>query len=71
MNASVDDAMADMIVKEVAMLRRLKHPNIISYRGVRIKKKLQTYDILLEYMNEGSLSARLKEEVTNTCTLVE
>ncbi len=54
-------AMSDMIDKEIKMLRRLRHPNIVSYRGVRIKKKERLYDILLEYMDGGSLASRVKE----------
>ena len=40
---------------EVDTLRRLRHPNIVTYRGMHFSKRRKEYHILLEYVDGGSL----------------
>ncbi|GJN91852.1 hypothetical protein Rhopal_004875-T1 [Rhodotorula paludigena] len=53
------DAEVDQLSNEVALLQRLSHPSVVKYEGVvRTEHYL---NIILEYVENGSLSAILKQ----------
>ena len=53
--------MADFL-KEVEVISNLRHPNIVLYMGVCVKKL--TYYLITEYLELGSLFEHLHKKLT-------
>jgi serine/threonine protein kinase len=47
--------------REIAMMRRLQHPNICSFKGVQYQSEECTVNIFMEYVSGGSLSSVVKK----------
>eukprot|EP01063_Lacrimia_lanifica_P029016 TRINITY_DN4351_c1_g4_i1.p1 TRINITY_DN4351_c1_g4~~TRINITY_DN4351_c1_g4_i1.p1 ORF type:complete len:430 (+),score=112.61 TRINITY_DN4351_c1_g4_i1:102-1292(+) len=57
----MDAALIGGILRELAMLERLKHPQIVALRGHHVDKAAQRALIYLEYVSGGSLSSLLEK----------
>lgn len=47
---------------EVNLLRSLSHPNIVSYLGLHYSRSSRRYNIILEYVDGGSVAEKIKME---------
>ena len=45
----------DQAIREVEIMQKLKHPNIVSFIDVFAKKDYKELDILMEYADDGSI----------------
>ena len=61
-SATVDDCDAEEFLYEAAIMRRLKHPNILSSLGVSVYEGAQY--VLLPLMNNGDLRSYMKRHST-------
>lgn len=55
-----DDVRLSKLAKEVSLLSRLHHPNIVEYRGMNISADRSTVNIFMEYVPGGSIAHLLK-----------
>ena len=58
---SENDEIGRVLRLEVDTLRRLHHRNIVAYRGMHFSKRRKEYQILMEYVDGGSLADAVKK----------
>lgn len=48
------------LAKEIALLSKLSHPNIVEYRGMRLDSEKKNVEVFMEYVPGGSIAHLLK-----------
>ena len=55
------------IYNEATIMKKLSHPNVVSFRDVFKDTKLDYFYIVMEYADDGDLSKKIRQQKEKTC----